>query len=356
MCYQVYESEMAPEGLKETARQHPRADPVIPDNHVLPSSTRDVPEDQQKESSDSPLPSNIKAIAETVTEKLTPAYTTVAEATQTIASKIQGCVAATAAATPSKPITGEQQVWDKGVSVKEYLMNKLEPGEDERALSQVISEVISPRKSPGEMGVVEKVREAVTLLLRNGEYAQSRTSPPPKSTSNIPISSKLPSNTNSISTTSSSPSKVPATSTRSAPRTHLASKSASQLPVSTNSASQVTFSSKAQYIPISTNAYEGWFFLIFSSFFIFFTFRNLILTGPFCNVVNMEEESHGRILQTNWWASHKQFIRVHVISKHNPDSLPLARLPTQCINKTFFIFKLQHWQMDIQFFFTGKHS
>ncbi|XP_061368480.1 low-temperature-induced 65 kDa protein [Gastrolobium bilobum] len=61
------------------------------------------------------------------------------------------------------------QIWDKGVSMKEYLMNKLEPGEDEKALSQVISEAMSPRRTPGDAGVMEKVREAVTSLLRNEE-------------------------------------------------------------------------------------------------------------------------------------------------------------------------------------------
>ncbi|KAL6967578.1 hypothetical protein U1Q18_033385 [Sarracenia purpurea var. burkii] len=68
---------------------------------------------------------------------------------------------------------GRQQTWDKGVSVKEYLMQKLEPGEDERALSQVITEAISPKKAPGDVGVVEKVKEAVTSLLRNEESSQS---------------------------------------------------------------------------------------------------------------------------------------------------------------------------------------
>ncbi|RVX20279.1 hypothetical protein CK203_004825 [Vitis vinifera] len=252
----MYESELAPEGYKETARQHPRAIPVIPESHVLP----------------------------------TPAYATVAEATQTIASKIQGLTVAAATSTPTTGGNGsssEQQIWDKGVSVKEYLMNKLEPGEDERALSQVISDAISPRKTPGEMGVVEKVREAVTMLLRNGESSPSTTATIPKSSSNIPItkpssispiSTKSPSNI-SISTNSASlsplatksPPNIPI-STKLASQTPLATNSVPQLPLSTNSASQVPLSSKSQtHIPISTNAYEA----------------------------NVEEENHGRILQTN---------------------------------------------------------
>ncbi|KAL6516431.1 hypothetical protein OROGR_019736 [Orobanche gracilis] len=38
----------------------------------------------------------------------------------------------------------------------------MEPGEDERALSQPITEAISPRRTPSNTSVVEKVKEAVT--------------------------------------------------------------------------------------------------------------------------------------------------------------------------------------------------
>lgn len=41
---------------------------------------------------------------------------------------------------------GEEMHWDKGVSVKEYLIEKLKPGEEDRALSQVISDAIRLRK------------------------------------------------------------------------------------------------------------------------------------------------------------------------------------------------------------------
>ncbi|XP_065879145.1 uncharacterized protein [Euphorbia lathyris] len=60
-----------------------------------------------------------------------------------------------------------KHLWDKGVSVKEYIMQKLEPGEDEKALSQVISKAISPKRKDDDATVVEKVREAVTSLLQN---------------------------------------------------------------------------------------------------------------------------------------------------------------------------------------------
>ena len=39
-----------------------------------------------------------------------------------------------------------------------YLMHKLELGEDERVLSQVISEAMSPKRTSGDLDVVGKVR------------------------------------------------------------------------------------------------------------------------------------------------------------------------------------------------------
>ncbi|XP_042512914.1 apomucin-like isoform X2 [Macadamia integrifolia] len=83
-----------------------------------------------------------------------------------------------------------QQQWDKGVSVKEYVTHKLEPGEDEIALSQVITEAISPRKPTAsggdkhEEGMVEKVKDAVSSLLwtSNDSSPSSSTSKATKTT------------------------------------------------------------------------------------------------------------------------------------------------------------------------------
>ncbi|KAL1323866.1 probable serine/threonine-protein kinase dyrk2 isoform X2 [Arachis ipaensis] len=116
----------------------------------------------------------------------------------------------------SAPTTGRyaspgSQIWDKGVSVKEYLMNKLEPGEDEKALSQVISEAMSPKRTPGDAGVMEKVREAVTSLLRTEEPKQEDT------TTTITTT-----DTNIASTSYQNPVSISA------------ARSSSQIPVSTN--------------------------------------------------------------------------------------------------------------------------
>ncbi|XP_075633643.1 uncharacterized protein LOC142606129 [Castanea sativa] len=238
----MYESELAPETYRETARQHPRAIPVISEKHV-PSSSVNCNAEQEKEKTTSPN----KTITETVTERLAPAYAAVSDATYALASKVQGLTVSTPAASQTtsreaiapQPLSGQtvpqtysgtsvpqtysssfapeigthantsEQIWDKGVSVKEYLMHKLEPGEDERALSQVISEAISPRsrRTPGDIGVVEKVREAVTSLLRHEESSKYTAVNSAKSTT-----SHLPISTNA----------------------HLAKNSASHTPISTN--------------------------------------------------------------------------------------------------------------------------
>lgn len=213
----MYESELAPEGYKEHARQHPREIPSISEKQVLASSVnRSVEQEREKPATfttaatspkhtSSPATPNKttpppnKTLTETVTEKLAPAYTTVSDATHAIASKIQGLTISSPAAPGAKelpaleaekPASPAGQKWDKGVSVKEYIKSKFEPGEDERALSQVITEAMSPKRSPGEVGVVEKVREAVTSFLWKEEPSRSSPSHSASnsSASNIPVS------------------------------------------------------------------------------------------------------------------------------------------------------------------------
>ncbi|KAJ4725756.1 Low-temperature-induced protein [Melia azedarach] len=205
----MYESELAPEGYREHARQHPRAIPVISDKHVLASS---VNSGAGQENENPPTPN--KTLTETVTEKLSPAYATVSDATQAIASKIQDLTVSSLAdpgtdkhenldankqanlptvklSTPEtdKRTSPTGQVTDKGVSVKEYIKNKLEPGEDDKALSKVITDTMSPRKSPREVGVMDKMKEAVTAFLWNEEPSQSSMTQSPKNAStSIPVS------------------------------------------------------------------------------------------------------------------------------------------------------------------------
>ncbi|KAK4254929.1 hypothetical protein QN277_008001 [Acacia crassicarpa] len=203
----MYESELAPEQYKEKARQRPRAN-AMSEKHVQPSFVKSRVQGD-KEASPSPSKSNkIAAHNSAGPSKTTPD----SALTHSVPSKFSGLSvepperasssapttsrkvsspktpkAKTASKTlhdasnmpphalsaPATPYGYRDQIWDKGISVKEYLMNKFEPGEDDRALSQVISEAISPRKPPGDKGVVEKFRDAVTSLLRNDEPSQS---------------------------------------------------------------------------------------------------------------------------------------------------------------------------------------
>lgn len=132
----MYESKKAPEELKETARQHPRENPVITETNllsVLPAAKHDAEQEQrdctrrsntehpviseknvlsdvkQDKPSDSDTTtitgsmaektgkeytnkepfSPSKTVTETVTEKLAPAYAKVSDATNAITKKIQ---------------------------------------------------------------------------------------------------------------------------------------------------------------------------------------------------------------------------------------------------------------------------
>ncbi|KAF5744579.1 pentatricopeptide repeat-containing protein [Tripterygium wilfordii] len=229
----MYESELASDVYKETARQHPRADPVIPEKHVLSNSVnpgtdsnlkhssplKTIPETVANEKQSTPnkttaetvtndKPSSpTKTIAETLSEKLAPAYATISGATHAITNRIQGLsvsasppaakptLAASAPATTEHVSSAGEEIWDKGVSMKEYIMHKFEPGEDERALSQVISEAMSPKKTPGSPGVVDMVREAVSSLLRNEESPQSTAV---QSATNAATNVPIPATTNSF--------------------------------------------------------------------------------------------------------------------------------------------------------------
>ncbi|XP_009150469.1 low-temperature-induced 65 kDa protein isoform X2 [Brassica rapa] len=187
----MYESKKAPEELKATASQHPRETPVITDTNVLSVLPANHHAEQQKDCtgsnrmmSEKNVLSNVKqekkgkeytkkeptspskTVAETVTETLAPAYAKVSEATHAITKKIQDMafpettdaepeikdVSEINTAGTNQPAGFNTQVWDKGVSMKEYISQKFTPGEDDRELSRVISKAISPRKASSEAG------------------------------------------------------------------------------------------------------------------------------------------------------------------------------------------------------------
>ncbi|KAG1339258.1 low-temperature-induced 65 kDa protein [Cocos nucifera] len=205
----MYESETAPETYRlEGTSQHR---PAAQSPSALEKSAFSQPHNANKESEmkqDSVanrsllhnMPAHQKPVGEngtnktltkTVTEILAPAYTMVSEATQKIASKIQS------------PGTGydlgAKQMWDKGISVKEYLMHKLEPGEEDRALCQVITEAVSPRNAGEAQGEAGKAvssslgREELREICTN---PRARQGPIPVSTSPRARKAPIPSFTN----------------------------------------------------------------------------------------------------------------------------------------------------------------
>ncbi|XP_027365854.1 low-temperature-induced 65 kDa protein [Abrus precatorius] len=79
-----------------------------------------------------------KNIAQSLTEKLAPVYEKVAGVGNAVKSKVTG-TSTGGVGNEAKNGVKEQ---DKGVSVKEYLAEKLKPGEEDKALSEVISEAL----------------------------------------------------------------------------------------------------------------------------------------------------------------------------------------------------------------------
>lgn len=182
----MYESELAPENYKQAAKQKPRAVPVASEKHVLEGSVRNDIKKQEGGTSSS------KIMTESVTDKLAPAYGAVSDATQAIVSKVADLSSNNSGQTLEDGSNGTDKAgssmdgrvhgqsnspsnWSKGVSVTEYLMKKLEPGEAEKALSQVITEKITPTRSPrgDQMGMVERLKGAVTSFLLTEEPASS---------------------------------------------------------------------------------------------------------------------------------------------------------------------------------------
>ncbi|KAI4351755.1 hypothetical protein L6164_006077 [Bauhinia variegata] len=114
-----------------------------------------------------------KKIASTMTEKLSPVYGAVAGAGSAVMSKLPGTGTGTNASTGSRNET-ENVVpkQDKGVSMKDYLAEKLRPGDEDRALSEVISEAYHMRKEypmEGSGNVDRPVKEVVKDAIHKRE-------------------------------------------------------------------------------------------------------------------------------------------------------------------------------------------
>ncbi|CAK7337283.1 unnamed protein product [Dovyalis caffra] len=101
-----------------------------------------------------------KKIAATVTEKLTPVYEKVHDVGSTVTSKVHGNTntSTNTSNEADRRIKGQ----DRGLSVKNYFAEKLRPGEEDRALSEVISETLNKGKGGARMGKKDKPMGKVT--------------------------------------------------------------------------------------------------------------------------------------------------------------------------------------------------
>ncbi|KAK6262317.1 hypothetical protein QUC31_008133 [Theobroma cacao] len=106
-----------------------------------------------------------KKMAVAVTEKLSPVYEKVAEVGSTVVSKLHGPGTGTAS-----EVHTEVEEQDEGVSMKGYIAEKLRPGDEDRALSEVITDALHKRKEDPEKETRprEKVIESVEVSRRLG--------------------------------------------------------------------------------------------------------------------------------------------------------------------------------------------
>lgn len=88
-------------------------------------------------------------ITDKVTETLAPVYEKVVDAGSSVISKVQGSVSGTGQ--PQVHGGSDEMVTDKGVSVKESLVETLRPGDEDKALSEVITHALH-RGSEEESG------------------------------------------------------------------------------------------------------------------------------------------------------------------------------------------------------------
>ncbi|OMO97874.1 Low temperature responsive protein [Corchorus olitorius] len=109
-----------------------------------------------------------KKIAGTVTGTLSPVYQKVAEAGSSVISKLPGTGTGTGTATEVG--TDELQGQDKGVSMTGYISEKLKPGEEDKALSEFLTEAWNPQKEEPEKENKPrgKVTESVEVTRRLG--------------------------------------------------------------------------------------------------------------------------------------------------------------------------------------------
>ncbi|KAL4575805.1 hypothetical protein LXL04_011891 [Taraxacum kok-saghyz] len=135
-------------------------------------------------------------ITDTVTGTLAPVYEKVVDAGSAVMSKVQGSVSGTGqpqAHRESDMSLGKES--DKGVSVKEYLVETLKPGDEDKALSDVITHAFhrgshgESEKKSGQDRPIERVTESVEVRERLG--TDRREEHPGNVTSDIGVADRL---------------------------------------------------------------------------------------------------------------------------------------------------------------------
>lgn len=116
--------------------------------------------------------------ASTVAGKLAPVYEKVAGAGSTIMAKVQGSATGVTGHENRGGADAEHEVkTDKGVSMKEYLAEKFKPGEEDKALSEVILGLLSRQKDKteetGQAKPMGKVTESVEVERRLGPIGET---------------------------------------------------------------------------------------------------------------------------------------------------------------------------------------
>ncbi|XP_057527895.1 low-temperature-induced 65 kDa protein isoform X2 [Amaranthus tricolor] len=108
-------------------------------------------------------------VAGTVKDNIVVGCGKVADAGFTMASKVHGSVEQGSGVGHETGSTGA----DKGVSVKEYLVEKLKPGEEDRLLSEVITEALPLHKRKEDVGKGYEEREGRRVVVIKGRVTES---------------------------------------------------------------------------------------------------------------------------------------------------------------------------------------
>lgn len=137
----MYGSETAPD-IYEDFKQKPAVDP-----DPIQTSTSDSSIDSSISKKNVAENIQWKSLTRTLSEILAPTYAM-------FASKIQQPTPA-ALLPDKKDEENGNPILKRSLTVKEYILQKLEPGDDERALLQAITETISPRKNASVLGLQE---------------------------------------------------------------------------------------------------------------------------------------------------------------------------------------------------------